>query len=63
MDVWCPYRNTIRILLADTLGLSLAFLEGMVVFEHEAHVERRRRRMSKRGCDKLISCLEQPVDG
>lgn len=31
------YRNTIRVLLADTLGLSLALLEGMLVLELGSH--------------------------
>ncbi len=33
------YRNPIGVLLPDSLGLSLALLEGMLVFELGPHVE------------------------
>lgn len=32
------YRNAVRILLPDALGLSLALLEGMLVLELGSHV-------------------------
>ena len=32
------YRNAIRILLADALGLGLALLERVLVFEFGAHL-------------------------
>lgn len=32
------YRNAIRVLLANALGLSLALLEGVLVLELAAHV-------------------------
>jgi hypothetical protein len=32
------YRNTIRVLLANALGLSLALLEGVLVLKLAAHI-------------------------
>ena len=36
------YRNAVRVLLADALGLGLALLEGVLVLELGSHIGRMR---------------------